>query len=108
METLYKSITCIALFYDGEPTLLYVDYYDKESVALKPLEGPYHKTLWFPRSMIFAFDLALFDKLKQTYIVGGTRNCLKNSGGQRRLGLHQISLAKVIRLSRDGFVWISK
>lgn len=62
-----KSYTCIVSGFDDEPKCLYIDSFDDKSIALKPIEGPYDKPLWFPREIAFRPDPKLLAKLTAAY-----------------------------------------
>lgn len=62
-----ESYSCMVRGLDGEPKPLYVDAFDGKSIALKPIEGPYDKALWFPRQIAFSLDPELLADLRAAY-----------------------------------------
>lgn len=69
-ETLIKLDTCMVKFADGRPICLYIDDFDGESVAIKPVNGSYDRPLWIPRKSVFQPDDELLLELEVAYRQG--------------------------------------
>ncbi len=62
-----KTVTCILRSVDGGANLVYLESWDEKGALVKPLQGPYDKPLWFPRSELFEPNDELLQHLKDAY-----------------------------------------
>lgn len=65
-----KSYSCMAKSADGRPARLFVQSFEGDYVAVKPVEGQYDRPLWLSKEDVFRYDPGLLASLEEAYRKG--------------------------------------